>query len=227
MAQRKLPDQRQGSDIAIDRRAHAKQAGRYQLTPFSLDHIEIRQAQYIADIGGAEEVHLRLGHFQARCLPRAQDRLPQMAVIGNDDAGFLITQVVYLLQHRLTVIHKAQRIGQQDEIIGTGKLPAQAAQLFYIADAELQFRIFMFGIGAACDINHIGGKIHAHTKGWFQPRQLRAGPTAQIQNARPFRNQESQEGHVIVIETGILGAPIIPLGGHLLVIFQNGGLSGR
>ena len=126
MAQREFADQGQCPDIAIDCGSHTKQAGGHQLAPFGLDYIEIRQAQNVADIGGAEEVHFGLGHFQARRLPSAQHRFPQMTVIGDDDAGFLITQVVNLFQHRLTVIDKAQRIGQQDKIIRTLQVLAQA-----------------------------------------------------------------------------------------------------
>ncbi len=138
MTKRQLPDDGQNADKTIDQTSNPEQRYRHQQPPFRFDRINIGKHRKRGHIIGRKNILLRIWHAPAHCLREAQNRLPEMGEVSNDNARVAYAQRMQLGEKRLTIIERANRVLHQNEIERSLQ-GADRFRVFRIANLKLQF----------------------------------------------------------------------------------------
>ena len=179
------------------------------------DHLEVGQIHQVQEIGGGDEVDLRLSGPQLQRLGKLQDRLPQMGVVGNHDPRRWPAQLMHQPQRGVDILEHADGIGDHDVV----ERPLDSGHRRRILDiAQHEMQLGMPGVRLR---NGLGAEIDADPVRRLQRGEQIAVPAAKLQHPLARRNQELHEPAVVFVVGGIELAPALELGAVGLEVLEQ------
>ena len=127
-----------------------------------LDRFELGEIENVQEVGGIEVVGRRLRHFQPDPLRDFEERLPELRVIGDDDAGLRTADRMQLAQSGLDVVKHADGVGQDDIIERTFERTDEG----FVLDVPDEKSVV--GIKPFRLVDHGGAEIDAYAIGGFE-----------------------------------------------------------
>ena len=109
-------------------------------------HLEIRKVHQVQEIDRRDIIDLGLPALESQQLGKLQNRLPQVRIIGNDDARGGFAQVMHKLQCAIDIFKHADRVGNHDVIKRTLK-GGQDGRIFRVTQNEMQTGVKFAGPG--------------------------------------------------------------------------------
>jgi hypothetical protein len=145
-------------------------------------------------VGRRQDILRRLRHLQSDRFRRLQGRVPQVREVADDEACVARTQVTQVLEHRLAVVERTERVHHHDEV----ERPGQRADERGVLDVTDQER--EIGMGLARLRDHSRAEIYTHPERRLECGQQVAGAASELEHACAFGNEELEIEQILIVK---------------------------